>query len=99
MAENSTHVIRCGDHVYHRLSHETWLVAYADYERNDLAWSGWPEGVARLSDCRLIYAATDAEHAEHVAQWLSKDGNHDHRQVAVRRLYGVAHNEFPKVAA
>lgn len=76
----------CGDKVFHRPSRETWLVAYADTETNDMSWFGWPEGRARLSDCRLIYRATDVEHRKSVGEWL-KATRHDHRVSAIRRLY------------
>lgn len=54
--------IRTGDTVLHRPSGERWLVAYVyqDY----LAWCGWPEGEAKLSDCELIRVCTDYDHWE-----------------------------------
>ena len=54
--------IRTGDTVYHHPSKETWIVAYADYERGELAWVGWPPGHAELSDCRLVKSCSDDEH-------------------------------------
>lgn len=49
--------IQCGDWVLHRPSGETWVVAAADHERDDLMWCGWPEGMARVSDCDVIKRA------------------------------------------
>lgn len=51
---------RCGDHVLHLPTGEMWLVAYVDGD--DLAWCGWPDGLARTSDCLLVKACDDAEH-------------------------------------
>ncbi|WP_029002792.1 hypothetical protein [Azorhizobium doebereinerae] len=78
------HMIRCGDHVHHTPSDETWVVAWADYATNDLAWCGWPNGIARLSDCTLVKAATDDEHAELLARVLDCG---DSRASTARRLY------------
>ena len=80
---------RCGDHVHHQPTDETWVVAYADEATGDMAWSGWPEGRARISDCRVVYRCTDDEHRTNVALWL-KPGGDDHRRRAVARLYGKA---------
>lgn len=48
--------INCGDHVLHRPTGETWLVAAADDER--LMWCGWPEGTAPIDDCVVVRRAT-----------------------------------------
>jgi hypothetical protein len=48
-------MIDTGDHVLHKPTGETWIVARVDGDR--LAWCGWPEGWARLSDCRLVKKA------------------------------------------
>jgi len=82
------HKIRCSDAVIHKPTGEKWLVAYADYETGELSWSGWPEGRARIEDCEIVRIATDEQHRKHVTEWLSKDGDNDHRQRAVSRLYG-----------
>lgn len=41
--------IRCGDHVRHVPTGETWVVAYVDGE-----WRDWPDGDAEASDCAVI---------------------------------------------
>lgn len=81
------YVPRCGDVVLHRPSGETWSVAYADPERNELSWFGWPEGTAKLSDCELVKRCSDARHLECVADWLGRSSN---RAQHVFRLYGLA---------
>jgi hypothetical protein len=84
----SDHKIRCGDTVLHRPTRETWEVAYADYARDELAWLGWPPGVAKLSDCELLESVGDDEHARRVAAWLDKPQlADDHRVGPIRRLY------------
>jgi hypothetical protein len=44
------------DTVHHRPTGESWVVAYVRGDR--LAWCGWPEGLAALSDCILTAKAT-----------------------------------------
>ncbi|NEV80099.1 hypothetical protein DYI24_23980 [Rhodopseudomonas sp. BR0C11] len=58
--------MRAGDHVLHGPTGEEWVVAYVDGDR--LAWCGWPEGEAMVSDCEMIKKATDEEHVE----WLQE---------------------------
>lgn len=55
--------IRAGDHVRHEPTDEDWIVAYADEENDRLAWCGWPDGTAKLSDCKLLNQCDDDEHA------------------------------------
>jgi hypothetical protein len=74
---------RCGDHVYHRPSRETWVVAYC--EGDNLCPEGWPDSIARTADCRLVYAATDAEHRH--AVWIWRQAPAARRRGAVLRLY------------
>lgn len=82
---NATHRIRCGDTVKHRPSGEVWMVAYADEQRNELSWFGWPDGVARLSDCELVDACSNEEHASRVREAVAaKVGN---RSSQAARLY------------
>jgi hypothetical protein len=54
-----TEQIDTADAVFHTPTGETWLVAYVKGDR--LAWCGWPEGEAALSDCTLTRKANDAE--------------------------------------
>ena len=77
---------RCGDTVHHRPSGEDWLVAYADPARDEIAWCGWPPGVAKLSDCTLVRRCSAEEHAALVAQILRMPGG-DHRPDGVRRMH------------
>lgn len=89
MAE--THNIRCGDIVWHAPSGEEWVVAWADPETDELSWCGWPNGVARLSDCTLAKAATDGESR---ATLLAVLRSEDSRASRALRLYG-----HPEMAA
>lgn len=82
-----------GDVVRHGPSNEEWVVAYADHERGDLAWCGWPEGIAKLSDCTLVRKATPKERADSIAAWCGKGLGSDHRASTVRRLYASEVNE------
>jgi hypothetical protein len=81
---------RPGDAVEHGPSGETWVVAYADVERDEIGWLGWPPGCAKLSDCTLKRRGKPGEDLETVRRiWNMKTDNgfSDHRAVAVRRLY------------
>lgn len=51
--------IDTADHVFHEPTGETWVVACVQGDK--LSWCGWPEGMAELSDCRLIKKATPEE--------------------------------------
>ena len=63
--------MRCGDIVLHRPSGEEWLVAYVDGD--DLAWCGWPDGVARTSDCDLVKACSYDEHVARLREIAQSD--------------------------
>lgn len=75
---------RCGDTVFHRPSGETWEVAYCD--GNDLAWCGWPNGLARTEHCQLVKACSDEEHAQAVERWR-QSLNGGSRRAHVLHLY------------
>lgn len=76
---------RCGDTVLHNPTGEEWLVAYA--EGDDLSWTGWPDGRARLADCTIVRRCTDAEHREAVQRWANV--RDDSRRGRVLHLYGA----------
>lgn len=83
------YVPRCGDHVHHAPSGEDWVVAYADAERDELAWTGWPEGYAKLSDCTTIERCSDEDHRRAVFAWIGLQ-TRDSRRSRVLRLYPMA---------
>lgn len=76
--------IKTGDSVYHRPSKETWLVAYADYSNDRLAWCGWPPGTAKLSDCELKESCTNEESLKLINELANMRGDErtgqDHRK-------------------
>jgi hypothetical protein len=53
-------MFRAGDHVGHNPSGEEWVLA-CDEENGEIIPAGWPEGLAKATDCILLKAATDAE--------------------------------------
>lgn len=83
------YVPRCGDCVKHEPTGEDWVVAYADAERDELAWTGWPEGSARLSHCTVTMRCSDQEHARAVEEWRQSSGG-GYRRDRVMHLYGGA---------
>jgi hypothetical protein len=74
--------INCGDHVLHRPSGEEWVVAAADHTNDQLMWCGWPEGCAKISDCRVIRRAAPWEAAMLHAQLSGA------RRAMADRVYG-----------
>jgi hypothetical protein len=77
--------MRCGDHVRHAPTGETWVVAYVDGEH--LAWCGWPEGEAKVSDCTLIKRCSDEEHVTLLREVARSDGKRARR--ALESLRGI----------
>lgn len=77
---------RCGDHVLHRPSGETWVVAWADAD--DLAWAGYPVGIARTINCQIVKRATEAEHRAAVEEWSRSTS--ERRRLKVMTIYGAA---------
>lgn len=75
--------IETGDTVKHIPTGETWIVACV--EGNDLSWCGWPEGMARLSDCELVEKAT-VQRRQELLESLAAMGQDDHRARYAKRL-------------
>lgn len=69
--------IKTGDRVFHRPSGETWVVAFV--RGDDLAWCGWPEGVARLADCELVKSCTEEESLTLIQEMAAMHDTSDHR--------------------
>jgi len=79
--------LRAGDHVRHRPSGESWVVAYQDGEY--ISWCGWPAGEARAADCEVIKAATDEEHRAMLDRLADLDDKRG--RMARAALYREAH--------
>lgn len=93
-AQNADVRLRCGDVVKHRPSDENWIVAFADYEANELAPAGWPDSRADISDCDIVSRCSDEEYRRWVSEWTSLKTPCSRRS-RVLRLYG----EAPQAAA
>lgn len=85
--------MRAGDAVFHAPSGETWLLAYGDTDSGSeyVSACGWPESLAKASDCTLKRAATDEEHAETIRNWSERErysdyGGLDRRHVVAKRI-------------
>ena len=76
---------RAGDHILHGPTGETWVVAYADPDTGYMSWCGWPSGEAKISDCMLVKAATDAEHQQKLREIKAAGG---YRAAKALRIYG-----------
>lgn len=83
---------RAGDHVRHRPSGESWVVAYQDGEH--VGWCGWPAGEALAADCDLIQAVTDTEHLA-ILRRLENGGDKRARMAreALAKLFGGSAQE------
>jgi len=64
MSENEPVKIKAGDSVHHNPSNEDWVVAYVDYEDGSMSWLGWPEGRAKISDCKLTRSCSEEKSLE-----------------------------------
>jgi hypothetical protein len=74
---------RTGDHVLHRPSGETWVLAYADHEAGFLCACGWPESEANMDDCELVYVAQKADYEDLLVRLEDRRGDRA-RQIAER---------------
>lgn len=81
--------LRAGDVVKHGPSGEEWVLAYGDFDRNAVSACGWPESIAKMSDCTLVKAATDKEHMAMLHEWARLDLDGDHRRGVCRRQLQV----------
>lgn len=78
--------IKTGDTVRHVPSGETWTVAYVKAEDDVLAWCGWPAGQARLSDCELVEACSEAESRALLAELAAMPGDDQRKSYALAFL-------------
>ena len=78
--------IDTGDTVKHGPTGETWLVAYV--QGDHLAWCGWPEGEAQLSDCTLVKKASPEER-EKLLRQMADSSSSGPRQRYARRILGL----------
>lgn len=81
---------RAGDHVLHHPTGETWVVAYVDGDY--LAWCGWPEGEANLSDCTIVKRCSDDEHIQRLDDIANSSGKR--ARMAQSKLSEFAHPRF-----
>lgn len=82
--------IDTGDTVHHKPSGENWIVACV--EGDQLSWCGWPEGIAKLSDCELVEKATDEQRDLQLNEWAKPGGcekDRDHRHLYARHRLGI----------
>lgn len=54
--------MRAGDTVRHTPSGEKWIVAAMSDDEQELSPAGWPESIAKTSDCTIIKSASDDKH-------------------------------------
>lgn len=76
--------IDTGDYVRHCPSDESWVVAYVQGDR--VAWCGWPQGEAKLSDCTLLEKATPERRLLRLAEITKMPGDDPRKRYAVARL-------------
>lgn len=88
--KEATMDIDTGDHVLHAPSGETWVVAYVRGDR--LAWCGWPQGEATLTDCMLLKKAAPEQRIKLLRE-IAKAGHDPRGQYARDRLEAEGDNE------
>lgn len=86
-------MIDTGDSVRHGPTGETWVVAYVDGD--NLAWVGWPEGEARLSDCTLIEKATPDERLRFLCMMADGGASADRRVRYAKRILAAMDSPAP----
>lgn len=69
--------IKTGDTVLHRPTGEHWTVAYVQGKR--LAWCGYPEGEADLTDCELLESCSEEERITTLRNWAKPNLRSDAR--------------------
>jgi hypothetical protein len=80
--------IDTADHVLHKPSGETWLVAYVRGDR--LVCCGWPESMVPLSDCELVKKASIFEKWKLIGEMLNTSGSRG--EYALRMMAGAVHD-------
>lgn len=73
--------IDTGDYIIHEPSGEKWIVACVQGEY--LSWMGWPEGMAKLEDCKLLEKATP-EYRMNLLHEQADSMTNDHRSIFAR---------------
>lgn len=78
-------LFRAGDSVHHVPSGEDWILACDEEQymgNTDVRPMGWPETIARGSDCTLLEAATDSQRLDMLRRVaaMNTDGKHDGRK-------------------
>ena len=56
--------MKSGDIILHKPSKEKWTVAAISPDGTELVCCGYPETIAKVSDCELIEPCTPAEHEQ-----------------------------------
>ena len=56
-----TITFRAGDTVKHGPTGETWILAVDQFGREEVCPCGWPETIAKASDCEIVKQASDEE--------------------------------------
>lgn len=84
-----------GDHVLHRPSGETWVVAVAVPDRNQLIACGWPLSIERLSDCEVLSECSIKESRELAMELAKPSMGTDLRRTWVQQFYPELFQESP----
>lgn len=91
MSQNQVYIPRCGDAVKHKPSGEEWLVAYCTSD-GVLSPFGYPESIAKLSECEVVDKCSDDQHLALVKNWVESRNLDDYKCLRSRRvayLYGI----------
>lgn len=79
--------ITTADHVLHKPSGETWVVAYV--KDGWLVACGWPKTRVPVQDCSLVYKATDIEYSQLLYQLARSKNTLDTRVQYAKQVLGL----------
>lgn len=93
MSANTVSQFLAGDFVHHGPSGEEWVLA-TDEEKGEVMPSGWPECIAKASDCTLQQRATPEQRLKILTIWAAPHpdaaGERDRRTLTARRQLAAA---------
>jgi hypothetical protein len=88
---------RTGDTIFHHMTKEKWVVAFADERSNLIASVGFPPVITRLSRCEVLERCSDEVHNELVEEyrWTRQWPDDDVFNYVRMRVLDI-HDPFPE---
>jgi hypothetical protein len=67
--------MKAGDAIRHIPTGETWTVAAISPDGSELVCCGWPESIAKVTDCELVESCKPADHEQTLRAVISSCGD------------------------